>query len=110
MAAKSKSARRKTNSGQFQAGRRPHNAKPLDFENVADLVRKLGSESKRVSLNGREVDMTWAERSLRLTIERAINGNVRDITQLLRLMIEHPNISGHGRLRCIIYLGGLAGV
>ena len=62
---------------QFKRGRRPHDAKTLEFENVADLVRKLGAEKKRVMRNGEEEEMTWAERSLRLTVERAVNGNVR---------------------------------
>lgn len=103
-------ATKKTENGfartRFKKGRRPHNAKVLEFETIADLVKCLGSERKRVALNGEEVEMTWAERSLRLTVDRALKGNRRDLAQLLRLMIKHPQISGPGRMTVVYFFRG----
>jgi hypothetical protein len=92
--------------GQFKKGRRPHNAKTLEFDNIGDLVRKLGAEPRRVLMNGKEVEMTAAERSLRLAIDRALKGNVRDLAALLRLMIKYPNVTGPGKLRMIYFVRG----
>jgi hypothetical protein len=92
----------------FTKGRRPHNASTGEqFEDVGELVCKLAAEKKRVSVNGQEVEMSWAERSLRLTVERALSGERRDLAHLLRLMIKHPSIAGPGRTRTFIYLGGM---
>ncbi len=92
------------NSGKFKRGRRPHNAKVLDFDTIGDLVRKLGAEPKKVTVDGKEVEMSWAERLLRLTLERALKGNIRDIAQLLRLMIKHPHVTGQGKVRMVYFL------
>jgi hypothetical protein len=61
---------------------------------------------KRVTINGKEVEISWAERSLRLTIDRALAGNRRDLAQLLRLMIEHPSISGSYQERHVTFIRG----
>ncbi|MGI8705822.1 MAG: hypothetical protein ACR2JJ_08535 [Sphingomicrobium sp.] len=92
---------------QFKSGRRPHNArKGEEFGSIAELICRLGAEMKRVTINGKEVEMSWAERSFRLTVDRALTGNRRDLAQLLRLMIEHPSISGSYRERQVYYFRG----
>ncbi len=79
----------------FREGRRPHNAgKGEEFGDIAELVKRVGAETKRVTINGQEVKMSWIERSFRLTLDRALAGNRRDLALLLRLMMEHPSISG----------------
>ncbi len=89
--------------------RQPHNAKvDRDFDDIHELTRKLGSEMKRVTLNGEAVEMTWAERSLRLLVDRALAGNRRDIAQLLRVMIDHPNVTGVGPVITRIFLPSAA--
>ncbi len=89
----------------FQKGRRPHNARRgEDHSTVAELVCRLAAEKKRVSINGKEVEMSWAERSFRLTVDRALAGNRRDLAQLLRLMIEHPSVGGSYRERTVIFM------
>jgi hypothetical protein len=90
---------------QFQKGRRPHNAgKGEEFSSTADLVRILAAEKKRVTIDGKEVEISWAERSFRLTIGRALGGNRRDLAQMLRLMIQHPSIGASYRERHVIFL------
>ena len=92
----------------FRKGRRPHNANlGQDFGSVGELVRSLGSEKKLVRIEGEDVEMTWAERSLRLTIERALTGNRRDLAHLLRLMMKHPAIGGTYRERQVCFIRGV---
>ena len=99
--------RQKPRKSSSRNPRRPHNArKAEEFANIAELVRRLAAEKKRVTINGKEVEMSWAERSFRLTVERALAGNRRDLAQLLRLMIEHPSISGSFRERRVIFIRG----
>ncbi len=89
--------------------RRPHNAKvDRDFDDIHELTRRLGSEMKRVTLNGEAIQMTWTERSLRLLVDRALAGNRRDLAQLLRVMIDHPNVTGVGPVITRIFLPSAA--
>jgi hypothetical protein len=48
--------------------------------------------------------MSWAERSFRLMLDRALAGNRRDLAQLLRLMIDHPSVGGSYRERTVIFM------
>ncbi len=103
----SKSKGAKPSRTKPKSGRRPHNAKKgEEFGNISELICRLGAEMKRVTINGKESEMSWAERSFRLTIDRALAGNRQDLAQLLRLMIEHPSISGSYRERQVIFLRG----
>ena len=92
--------------GRFKQGRMPHNAKVPTYADIGDLVRAVGAEPKSVTINGQEVSMTWSERSLRLSIELAINGNTRDLIDLVRLMIKHPQITGPVRTRLYTIIRG----
>ena len=92
---------------QFKKGRRPHNAsRGHQFESLGELVEKIGAETRRVNVDGKEVQMSRAERLARLTIDRAISGDRRDLAQMLRLMIEHPSLSGPGREKIHVIIGG----
>ena len=71
--------------------RKPHNAKTgHEFESLGELVDKLGAEPMRVTLDGEEVEMSWAERSLRVSVDRALAGNRRELALVLELMIKNP--------------------
>ncbi len=107
MSKKTKAGNDRGTRGQFQNGRRPHNArKGEEFASFGELVRQLGAEPKRVKVNGKEVLMCWAERSLRLTLERALAGGRRDLAHLIRLAIQHPNIGGSFRETTVIFIRG----
>src|SRR4051812_27375751 len=96
-----------SNAGSFMAGREPHNShKGFEFGNVAELATLLAAEPKKVMIDGREVEMSGAERSFRLTIERALAGNRHDLAHLIRLMIKYPSISGTSRKKQVIFIRG----
>lgn len=90
-----------------KAKRPPHNAK-IDNDDIHELARRLGSEMKRVIVNGEVTEMPWAERSLRLLVDRALTGNRRDIAQLLRIMIAYPDVTGEGPVTLRIFIRGAA--
>ena len=92
-------------SSRFRRGRKPHNAnRGLEFANVAELIATIGAEPKRLGVDGQQVEMSWAERSFRLTVDRALKGNRRDLAHLLRLMIKHPSVSVSHRERYVTYM------
>jgi hypothetical protein len=84
---------------------RPHNARTgHEFASLHELVNKLGSEKKLANLHGVVVEMPWAERSFRTMVDRALEGNRRDLAQLLRLMIKHPRLSDRNSVRVQIFM------
>ena len=87
--------------------KRPHNAKTgIKFDNLPELILRLGAEKKLVNLNGAETEMVWAERSLRLTVERALAGNRRDLLLLLKMMSRYPETTGAGRATVQYFIRG----
>ncbi len=95
-------------STSFKRGRKPHNARaPLEHDSLADLVRQVGSETRKVLKGGETVEMTRTERTLRLQVERALEGNkVREVASILRLMLKHPEIARSYRKEITIFIGG----
>ena len=98
---------RKPVSKSPKAPRRPHNAgKPATFRTVAELARSIGAEPRRATLRGQEVVMSLAERLCRVTVEKAINGSISNLKLLIRMMIDHPQITGSIRERWVLFLAG----
>ena len=91
------------NDKQTSAGRkrrRPHNAKAnIDYDDIPELIRKLGAERMTVKVGLEVREMSRAEAGLRQMVERALAGNRRDLAQLLTLMIKHPHTAGRGPVR-----------
>ena len=87
--------------------RRPHNAgKPATFRTVGEHISAIGAEPRRATLRGQEVVMSLAERLCRVTVEKAINGSISNLKLLIRLMIDHPQITGSIRERWVLFLAG----
>lgn len=99
--------RSKAGSGPPKGPRRPHNArKQRTFRSVGELARAIGAEPKRVTLGGKEVVMSQAERLCRLIVEKAINGSIPDLKLLIRTMVDHPQIAASAKQRWVMYLAG----
>ena len=69
------------NDKQTSAGRkrrRPHNAKAnIDYDDIPELIRKLGAERMTVKVGLEVREMSRAEAGLRQMVERALAGNRR---------------------------------
>lgn len=74
--------------------RKPHNAKAAgDYLSLADMVEAIASEKRKVPTCAGEVLMTRRERNLRLLVARALEGKVRELAQVLRIMIKYPDMA-----------------
>lgn len=106
-AKRKKSSAQGSSSSQFKGGRRPHNVKPpQEISSLDDLVMKVGREPRKVTLNGEIVEMSRAERALRLKVDRALEGKARPVADLLRLMMKYPQISKSYKEETVIVLAG----
>ena len=92
---------------QFKRGRKPHNARPAsEYQSVEEIVKRVGSEPRRVRLRGEEVEMSRAERTMRLQVERALEGKVREVAQLVRLMVKYPQIARSYTIKKTVFISG----
>lgn len=100
-------SRGRASSGRFRGGRKPHNVKPAEhISGLQDLVIKVGSETRSVMLQGEAVEMSRAERALRLTVERALEGKVGAVADMLRLMMKYPQFSKSYKEETVLIIAG----
>ncbi len=98
---------RKTSKAGGKPPRRPHNAaKSASYRSIGELARVIGAEPRKVTVRGKEVVMSQAERLCRLTVENAINGSISDLRLLIRTLTDHPQIGGSQRERWVLLLAG----
>jgi hypothetical protein len=94
------------NRGRFKTGRRPHNAPTSRDLSLKDLVLRIASEPRSVVIDGKARVITRAERILRLTVARALEGKARDIDQLLKAMIKNPELAASHRTETVMFFHG----
>lgn len=91
----------------YKKGRKPHNARPSDdYLSLEELVRKVGSEPREAVLDGEVVEMSRCERTFRLMVGRALEGNAREVAQILRHMIKYPELSKSFKEEIVILITG----
>ena len=97
----------KTNSSQFQKGRRPHNAAhEPSVGNLEELVRLIGNEPRQVTKNGKVLTMSHTEATFRLLVEAAVLGKPRAVSDMIKLMSKHPRMIKNLRHEVTIYING----
>lgn len=96
----------------FKAGRKPHNVPPpKQYDSLHELVKVIGSQPRTVFINGKSIEMSLAERTLRLQVNRALEGKVRDVAHILRLMMKYPNLAkSYKEKKVILMCGAFANV
>ncbi len=93
--------------GKLGGSRKPHNARrAADVESLDELVARVGDELRRIPSSKGAVEMTRLERTLRLQVERALEGKVRDVAHLLRLMSKYPSVAKSYREETVIIING----
>ena len=95
-----------TSNGRYKPGHRPHNAVTPTDHSLKDVVLRIANELHEVSINGEPRTISRAERVFRLTVERAVKGNVRDIAHLLRIIAKNPELAASERTDTIIFING----
>jgi hypothetical protein len=92
----------------YKKGRKPHNATPAaDYLSLEDLVQKVGSGPRKVLIDGELVEMSRCERTFRLVIGRALEGNAREVAQILRHMLKYPELSKSFKEEFVIIFNGV---
>ncbi len=90
--------------------RKPHNAKPIpDYLCLAEMIEAIATEELLVHFAAGNVMMSRRERSFRIMIEKAFDGQVREPAQLLRLMAKYPELSATV-IQVTVIRGGLCDV
>jgi hypothetical protein len=104
----SKKQAKKPRKKKPKTGRKPHNAtQPADYSSLAELISKVGDEPRKVLVRGQEVNMSRSERLLRLQVDRALQGNVREVANIIRLMIKYPDIAASYREEKVVLIAGI---
>lgn len=91
--------------------RKPHNVRKEQYQSFDELLATIGYETRVATIGDQEVMMTRLEAVLRVMIDRALQGNVRELTKILRIMANDPGLAATARSQIIITVGGaLAGI
>ncbi len=95
-----------TSKGRYKPGRRPHNAVTPADRSLKDVVLRIANELHEVTINGKRRTMTRKERVFRLTVERAVNGTVRDIAHILSIVAKHPELAASFQIETVYFFNG----
>lgn len=89
---------------------KPHNAGPVpEYRSLAEIIESIATQERLVPFAGGETMMSRRERSFRIMIEKALDGQPTEIARLLRLMAKYPELAATV-VPVIIIRGGLCGV
>lgn len=87
--------------------RKPHNARTSDYASFEDLLASIAAEPRTALVGSDQLMMSRSERLLRLMVDRALHGNVREVTKLLHLMATRPTLAATFREETVIVLSGV---
>ena len=89
-------------------GRRrpPHNTKLAEYESFGDLLSKAANAPRTAEIHGREFEMSRAARLFHLSIDRAVQGNPREVVDVIRRMAKNPNLAASFRIQLVAYAHG----
>jgi hypothetical protein len=93
-------------TGARRAPRKPHNAKTAEYATFNELLGMIADQPRKAKIAGQEVTMTRTEVLLRVLVERATQGKVREIKQLLQMMARDPGLAANSRTHVQIFLNG----
>ena len=90
--------------------RRPHNVPRERYESFDELLVKIAHEPRKAILGEEEVTMSRLEFLLRTVVDRAMAGQVREMTLILKVLADHPGLAATARTQIITVVGSaLAG-
>ena len=94
---------KKTSAG---APRKPHNARTTEYVSFNELLAMIAAERRVAVVGGRQTSMNRGERLLRLMLDRALQGKVREVIKLLQLMAKNPTVAATFRDEIVIVTSG----
>lgn len=96
----------KTKAKAAKQPRKPHNARVAQFGSLDELLTQMGAEQRTARVDKREVTMPRIDRLLRVMVARALDDNVRELTQLLKIMAQRPRLAATVREEFVTVLSG----
>ena len=86
--------------------RKPHNAGSIHYASFEELLAQIAAEPRTARVGDEQVTMSRSDRLLRLMLDRALQGNVREVTKLLQLMAKYPAIAATYREQFVVVISG----
>ena len=97
----------KTTTKKTKRERKPHNARTAEYGSFDELLEQMGAEPRTARMGDQEVTMPRTERLLRVMVARALDGKVRELTQLLRIMAQRPHLAATFREDFVTVVSGI---
>lgn len=89
-----------------KAIRKPHNAKTARYSTFSELLGIIADEPRKVTVGGSMVTMPRVEALLRLMVERAKQGKVREMKKILQMLAKDPGLAANSRSQIQIFING----
>lgn len=86
--------------------RKPHNASAPGYGSFNELLSLIADERRAALVGEQQIIMSRRERLFRLLVDRALQGNVREVTLLLRLMANSPALAATYRDQVVTIISG----
>ncbi len=86
--------------------RKPHNARSVHYASFDELLAQIADEPRVARVGDEEVTMSRRDRLLRLLLDGALRGDVRNVTKLLQLMAKYPAIAATYREQFVVVMSG----
>jgi len=89
-----------------RARRKPHNARSFHYASFEELLAQIAGEPRVARVGDDEVTMSRGDRILRLLLDGALKGDVRNVTKLLQLMSKYPAIAATYQDQFVVVYSG----
>ena len=86
--------------------RKPHNVRSVHYASFDELLAQIADEPRVARVGDDEITMSRRERLLRLLVDGALKGDVRNVTKLLQLMAKYPAIAATYREQFVVVISG----
>lgn len=94
----------KSPKAKARSKRKPHNAETEEYGSFFELLTKIATEARKATIGDKEATITRVEGLLRVMVERALKGEVREVLKLLQLMEKNPAMATTNRTRTILFI------
>lgn len=92
--------------GAIRRARKPHNARTFAYGSFNELLALIANERRAALVGEQQIIMSRRERLFRLLVDRALQGQVREVTLLLRLMANSPTLAASYRDQVVTIISG----
>lgn len=96
----------KSPKAETRRNRKPHNARTSEYVSFNELLAQIANEPRAALIRNEQVVMSRSERLLRLMVDRALQGKVREVRMLLKLLAKSPALAATFREEIVMVISG----